>query len=178
MSNVHTDPAESINPSVDGRFDKPRVWSVFAAVALALVLSIGFQLALALAMVGFNLSNGTKPAELGDRIVEDFTTPSMFLLNICLGQLGFAVAALICIRRSAMPWRERIAWAKPLPSNSVYAFAALGTIVPTAIGLNSAEWLVEFLPADPSFGLLFENLTIPSAVVFVILIGVLPGLCE
>ena len=178
MSDVQTDQAESIDPRVDGKFDKPRVWTVFAAVVLALVLSIGFQVVLTLVMVGFYLSNGVEPAELGEKIVEDFTTPSMFLLNLCLGQLGFAVAAIICIQRSATPWRQRIAWAKPLPSNSVYAIAALSTIVPTAVGLKTAEWLVEVFPADPSFGMLFENLTIPSAVAFVILIGVLPGFCE
>lgn len=57
-------------------------------------------------------------------------------------------------------------------------FAALDTTVPTAIGLNSAQWLVEILPADPSFGMLFKNFAIPSAVAFVTLIGVLPGFCE
>jgi membrane protease YdiL (CAAX protease family) len=178
MSDVQTDQADSTESIVDGVSNRPRVWTVFAAVVFALVLSIGFQSLLSLGMVGFYLSNGLEPTELGKRIVEDFATPTLFLLTICLGQLGFGVAGYFCVWKSPVPWRKRIAWAMPLPSNSVYVLAALGTIVPTAIGLKSAEWLADFLPADPSFAAMFENLTIPSAAAFVVLIGVLPGFCE
>ncbi len=146
---MHPDPVRPGEAAVS-EYEKPRVWTCLSSVFLTLALfAIVFQLALTLGLVAIHLAAGTKPAELGAKIITDFSTPNIFLVNLCLGQLDFGIAAFICIWRSPPPWRVRIAWTKPLPSSNVYVLAPLGTIIPTAIGLQECGVACRFLASGP-----------------------------
>lgn len=66
-------------------------------------------------------------------------------------------------------------------SRSIYPLSMIGSIFLLAIGLALAEalvWLVPWLPVDPTAKLLFENMTVPRAIPFIIIIGLVPGFCE
>ena len=156
----------------------PRIWTVFAAVALALFLAIFFQAVLGAAMAFNELARGTKPAELGKVITDKLTSPYVFMLLAGAGQLGFGMAGFIPAFWSKVPFRERVAWVKARPSWRVYPVTMLGSIAPLAIGLTAAVWLAEVIPADKSLEQLFDKMTIDTAIVFVVLIGVVPGVVE
>ncbi|NND95739.1 MAG: CPBP family intramembrane metalloprotease [Pirellulaceae bacterium] len=176
MSGDLTDPLES-STSTD-RGDLPRVWTVFTAVLVSLLIATVLQVILTIVLVAIELANGVTPEQLGPKLTERLTEPPFFLSMLVLGQLGFGLTALLCVWKSPTPWRERISWSTPKPSRSIYWLAAIGTIFPTVVGLTAAVAASDFLPADASFESLFSKLTIPTAIAFVILIGVLPGLFE
>jgi membrane protease YdiL (CAAX protease family) len=156
----------------------PRVWTVFAAVALALFLAILFQAALGVAMAFNELARGTTPAELGKVITDKLTSPYVFMLLAGAGQLGFLIAGFLAAYWSKVPFRERVAWVRAHPSWRVYPLAMLGSIPPLAIGLASAVWVAKLIPPDDSIERMFEAMTIDAAIVFVIFIGLVPGVIE
>ena len=156
----------------------PRVWTVFSAVVLALVLAIFFQAILVIVLALLEVSQGTEPAELAQAITEKITSPYLFILMLLLGQLGFFIAGFVPALRSPQPFRKRIGWVKPRPSWHVYPLSMLGSILVLAVGLASAVAVAKVIPADDMLERLFDGMTVDSAIVFVILIGVVPGIVE
>jgi membrane protease YdiL (CAAX protease family) len=154
------------------------VWTVFVALFAALVLAVVFQAALGAILTVIELSRGTDPAQLQQVMMDRLTQPYGFLLLVAAAQLGFLVTGLIAALSSAEPFGKRVAWSAPRPSWRVYPIAMLSSIPPLAVGLGSAWALATVLPADESLAKLFDAFTIDSAIVFVLVIGIVPGLVE
>ncbi len=157
---------------------RPRVWTVFTAILLALILAIAFQAIIGIVLAVVELSAGTTPEDIGDVITNRLAEPLWFIVMIVLGQLAFAIACLIPTALSPVPLRERIGWRTAQPGWHVYPIAVLSSLLPLALGLWTAGALQSVLPGDESLGKLFDRFTLATAIPFVILIGLLPGLIE
>lgn len=156
----------------------PRVWTVFAAVGLALVLAILLQVIFVIVLAIVEAGRGVKPEELGDAIADRLTSPFVLISLIATGQLAFGLAGFLAALWSPEPFRERLAWRKASPSWLVFPLAMMGSLLPLAIGLAAAESLATVIPPDETFKRFFEVVTIGPAIVFVLFIGVAPGLFE
>ncbi len=157
---------------------RPRVWTVFTVILLGLILAIGFQAIVGIVLAFVEMAAGTTPAEIGDVIASRFAEPLWFMVMLVLGQAAFAIACLVPAALSPVPFRERIGWRAAQPAWHVYPVAVLSSLLPLALGLWTANALQSVLPGDESLGKLFDSFTIATAIPFVILIGLLPGLIE
>ncbi len=157
---------------------RPRVWTVFLAVGLALFLAILFQACFGAVLAMIELSRGVKPAELGEVIVDRLMSPYVMISMMAMGQLAFAMAGILPALWSPEPFRERVGMRKARPSWRVYPLAMLGSIVPLAIGFVLAIAVANLLPVDESMLKFFDALTIDSWIVFVLFVGIAPGLIE
>lgn len=156
----------------------PRVWTVFAAIGLALFLAISFQAGLGAVTAMIELSRGVKPAELSEVIMDRLVSPYGMILTMAAGTAALGIAGFLPALLSPVPFRERVAWATAHPSWRVYPMAMLSSLVPLAIGLTSAEAVATVFPVDESILKFFDSLTIDSAIVFVLFVGIAPGVCE
>ena len=148
MNEQSTDASGSNSPSAGVR--PPRVWTVFAALGGALLLSILFQAGLVAVVAIIELHRGVKPEELGEVVMDRLTYPYVFIMMIAAGQLAFGLAGFLPAFWSPLTFRERVGWTKARPSWRAYPISMLGSIVPLAIGLAAAEALAKVIPADQS----------------------------
>ena len=156
----------------------PRVWTVFSAVLLALLLAVLFQAVLGCALVILLLTGGTDREQLPTALMDRILSPLGFIMMAGCGQLGFAIAGFVPALRSSEPFRERVALQVAKPSWRVYPVAMLGSIFVLAIGLAAAYAVSTVVPPDESLEKVFDKMTIPMAIVFVLFIGLAPGIIE
>lgn len=154
---------------------KPRVWTVFVAIVLALVAAIVWQIVIVLVVVLPGMSLG---ADLQVRLMERLSTTPMFILMSVGGQMAFGLGAVFGARLSPEPLRERLGLLPVKTSRSIYPLSMLATLIPTAVGFGLAEALALILPPDPSFQMMFDNLTLTASAPFVLYIALAPGICE
>ncbi len=145
---------------------------------MALFLAILFQIVFFAALAFVELSRGVRPADLGDLIIDKLVAPYMMISMMAVGQLAMGIGGILPAMWSPEPFRERVGLSTARPSLRVYPLAMLGSIVPLAIGIAGAQWLTQIIPADESSLAFFDNLTIDSAIVFVLFIGIAPGFFE
>lgn len=157
---------------------KPRVWTVFVAVVLALIAAIGWQAVVAIPLMARHLTPGVNPETLQRRVIEELTTPTMFMLSVVGGQIAFGLAALIPAGLSSESLPKRLGLSRPHPSWHVYPLATLGSLLPLTIGFALAHALALILPADETVQMLYDNMTLAISVPFVLFIAVMPGICE
>ncbi len=160
---------------------KPRVWTSIAALIFGLGLAIVLQAFLGIVGVFVLLQRGVDASRLADSIQEWLMEPATFNLTILIGPSTFAVATILACWFSPTAWRERIRWKTPRTSWSLCLLAVVGSLLPAIVALQAADWLVKFLPwipYDTSFEIFFKKITPFWALVFVVLIGVVPGISE
>jgi uncharacterized protein len=157
---------------------KPRVWTVFLALFVSLVLTVLVQAIAGAAIVVGQIVQGADPKELAQHFAESLATPGMFILFAGCAQLAFFLGAVIPAWLSPTPLRERLGLVPVQTSWSVYPLAALGSLFPLAIGFALATLLALIIPADLSVMKLYENITPAMSVVFVLFIAVVPGIVE
>lgn len=97
MNEQSTDESDSNAPRAG--VAPPRVWTVFAALGGALLLSIVFQAGLVAVVAIIEFHRGVKPEELGEVVMERLTSPYVFILLI--GATCFAVCCWPAF------WREQ-----------------------------------------------------------------------
>jgi len=141
-------------------------------------MAILFQACFGAVLAMVELSRGVEPAELGEVIVEKLVSPYVMISMMALGQVAFAIAGLLPVLWSPEPFRDRVAMTKAHPSWRVYPLAMLGSIVPLAIGFALAIAVADLLPVDESMSKFFDALTIDSWIVFILFVGIAPGLFE
>jgi membrane protease YdiL (CAAX protease family) len=157
---------------------KPRVWTVFVVVILALIAAIVFQSIAGIALVFWEASQGADPREVATELPNRLGTPILFMLMAACGQLAFAVAVLLPAWWSPVPVRERLGLYPARPSASIYPLATFGSLFPLAIGFAIAQPLTAYLPGDLTVQTLFENMTLGVGIVFVVFIALVPGVVE
>lgn len=157
---------------------KPRVWTVFVAVVLATVANIGFSVVVIVFLVANAVGQGMSPQKAAKQIPEMITDPTVFPVLILCGGLACGLGALIPASLSPIPTRERLGLPGTKVPGRVYVLAILGSILPLAIALGFAEALALVIPPDESFQMLFDRMTIGTAVLFVLSIAIFPGISE
>lgn len=151
---------------------------MFVAVSLALFLAILFQAVFSSVLAIVEIRRGVKPAELTEVLVDRLVSPYMMISIMACGQLAFAIVGFLSASWSPVPFRERVALTRAHPSWLVYPMAMLGSTVPLAIGFIGAQLVANAFPADDSMLRFFDALTIDSAIVFVLFVGIAPGIIE
>jgi membrane protease YdiL (CAAX protease family) len=158
--------------------NRPRIWTVFAALATAFCSSIGLGLIVGVALVVVLLSTGTSPNDFADQLLTIVEEPFGFILITGLGQLPFLVTPIIAARLSPVPFRERLGLVPSRLTALQFAVVVFGSAVPFGIGLTLAYALAEVIPADPSTEMLYNNITWASVGPFVAFIALMPGFGE
>ena len=156
----------------------PRVWPTFAAVLLALVAAVAFQAVIAGILVARRVSEGADASNIAQQIVGDFMSPPVFICLLITGQLSFFLAAVIPARLSSVPFKQRLGLVRPKCKSSDHAFFALGSLIPLAVSLFAVYWVAQLIKPDESLVKLYEGLVFPWGVIFIVMIGLLPGICE
>ena len=76
---------QSLSNSQSASVKPPRVWTVFAALGLALFFSTLLQAGLGAILAITELRRGVKPEELSEAVLESLNSPYVFILMIaCL----------------------------------------------------------------------------------------------
>ena len=160
------------------QMNAPRIWTVWTAVGLALFFAILFQVIFTLALVLIELGNGTSADDLGDAILKRMASPWIMVAMMATGQLAIGLCGICAAAMSPFPFRQRVGIVAARPSWKVYPVAMLGSIVPLAIGLASAEGVAKAFPPDDTLIRFFDELTLDTAIVFVLFVGIAPALFE
>jgi membrane protease YdiL (CAAX protease family) len=160
------------------RRSAPRVWTVFAAYAAALVGAVILQVIAVVALVAWQVARGADPQEVVTRLPETVTAPLAFILLASLSQLVVGMAAIVPAWLSPEPTLSRLGLVRPALPGWGYAVLPLGSVVPLALGLAFAYALAQVLPPDRSGELLYNQMTWSAAVPFILFIALAPGLLE
>jgi uncharacterized protein len=156
----------------------PRIWTVFAVYGCAFAGTIAVQVPAAIALALWLIANGTEPKQLQTALVDLLTTPAVFMLFAGLSQLVIGLSAIIPARLSPQPTLHRLRLVKPdLPAWG-FPVVAVGALLPTAVGVALAYALAEVLPPDETVERLYEQMTWPLAVPFILFIALAPGFFE
>ncbi len=157
---------------------RPRVWSPFVLLFVVFGIIVAAQ---TIGAVGFMLFSGMfqLPADqLQSRMTDVLNRPGAFIFLGLLSQIPILAGALVAAHLSPEPFRERLKLHAPNWSLTKYGLAAVATIAPTALGLSFASALQQILPADESVATLYQNMTWPWVVPFLLFISLLPGFGE
>lgn len=173
----------------------PRLWTVFfilvagiAAQSLVGGVIGGFFTALSLFhsnVLATDESIGMPSMDTDALQQELMGNPNFFLAIVAGSQLALLVVLVAAICLSKVPWKSRLnlGWGDvSLRLLPLWCFACLGCGVVGDWLVLVVEWLGVLDPSQSSylqtFESLAENLSVEQAVVFVVLISVLPGFVE
>jgi membrane protease YdiL (CAAX protease family) len=156
----------------------PRVWTVFAAFFAAVVLAVGSQFVGTVALAVWLLAHGTSPGELRGALEARVTSPPGVIFLLLLAQVGIGLSSLVPARLSPQPALLRLRLVKPaLPAWS-YPVVAVASLVPLAAGLGLAHALATVLSPGSDLEGVYQQMTLPVAILFVLLVALAPGLTE
>jgi membrane protease YdiL (CAAX protease family) len=155
----------------------PRIWTVFVAFFAAIVLAVLLQFVGAVALAVWLLVKGVAPQELGQELQALVTSPTGLTPLLALGQAGIGLGALIPARLSREPTFLRLRLVRPALPAWGYAVVVVASLLPLAAGLGLAYALARMVSPGTSLAAVYQmNLLV--AVLFVLLIGLVPGLTE
>lgn len=157
---------------------KARVWTVFLAVVLATVVNVGVSVLVVVLILANMALQGTSLPKAAEKLPSILMTPIVFVGFIVVGGLACGLGAVIPAWLSPHPVRQRLGLAGPRIPGSVYLLAMVGSIVPLAIALGFAEGLALIVPPDEALQLLFDRMSLATAVLFVLGIAIIPGVTE
>ncbi len=105
---------------------QPRIWTVFAAFLLALVLAIVLQVVAVTGIVIWHLAQGGDVQKLQTELTKLLMRPDMFICLGLLGQCGIGLSAIVPAKFSSEGFTERLAWRPPGWSIWHYPVFAIG----------------------------------------------------
>lgn len=156
----------------------PRVWTVFVATVVALVLSIATQAVVAAILAGSMLASGVPPQELEETLVPELMSPPWFIAMLVLSQFSILASATIAAALSPVPLFDRLGLVAPRCPKWAHAVFVVGSALPLALGVGSAYLVSKLIEPDESVQSLYEQMNSTWAIPFIVLIGLLPGVCE
>lgn len=155
----------------------PRVWPVFVAFVLSLLLAFGLQVLFVVGLIALQAARGADIKDAAVDIQQQLAHVPIFVGIMLTSQCAFLAGAVVPAWLSPVPFRERLALRSPA-SWTIYPLTMLGSIPVLALSLTGAEWLARVLTPDPYVGMLFENITFWESIPFVLTVALAPGLCE
>lgn len=156
----------------------PRVWPSVLSPFAAIILAVVFQIVMAVVLVFILMGQGTEPDQLSDKIMDSMTDPPVFILTLVLGQVAFAIVALLAGYLSPEPLRQRLAFPPNRASGKIYLLTMLGSIFVLALAMSAAYGMTLVVDPDGSVEGLFSKMTIGWLIPFCLLIAFLPGFIE
>lgn len=161
---------------------KPRVWTLFLTSLCVFVLVIALQIAATLVTLLIQAVQGQPLEKVAEELPSLMMAPPMFVLTIILSGLGTTTGALLFGRFSAKhascPLRERLGmrW-PPISALSLVVFL-LGSIPVLLVSLGAVYLVSLVLSGDESLLATYKNMPNGWAVVFIVAIGIFPGIGE
>jgi membrane protease YdiL (CAAX protease family) len=156
----------------------PRIWTVFAVFFAALVLSVLSQVVGAVGLAVWLLAQGSDPKELRGALEALVQSPPALILLLMLAQVSIGLSALVPARLSPEPTLLRLRLVKPAMPAWGFPVLALASILPLAAGLALVYALTKVLSPGTGLAGLYQQMTLPVAIVFVLLVALAPGLTE
>ena len=178
--NPYMTPVEPVvSPAVEVKADRPpRVWTVFAAYALAFVATISVQVLLSIVLVIWMVQQGISLQEAPNRFIELARTPEFFIGMALPSQIALLLTALLAAWLSPVPLGGRLGLQWPRARWTHIALWLAGAIVPFLLGLWGAILLAKIIPPDRGVEQLYQNMYWQIAIPFIVFISVMPGLSE
>ncbi len=157
---------------------RPRVFPVFLAWVVALGLAVTFQALIGIAIAVAIIRSEGVVDDIEQRVMDQIMSPWGFMGVIAASQAAFLVTALVGARLSKEPIRTRLGVVPSRLPHSRSWPLAVATYVPFAIGLGLMVLILRPDEPDPSLVKLFEAMTPASALAFILMIAIPPGICE
>src|SRR5262245_3689303 len=107
----------------------PRIWTVWAAIATAILVVLVSQIIGGIGLVLWYFGTGGNPSNLQADVMALATHPITVMLFSSLSQLGFAGVAIAGAWLSPQPWRERLGFVRPTLPWWAIGVATLGALV-------------------------------------------------
>ncbi len=169
------DPQASAAPNA-----KPRIWPLFPVLALVFLSTIASQAIIAVIIVVIQVANGEPVDE--EKMIAQFTTVPMLLMNLVSAFVcmvgGSLLFGWLSARRAgcSLAGRLGVRW----PSFSVFSLVGflLGSVPVLILSLVAVYLVALVITPDTSLLAMYESMTTPWAIVFIIAIGVFPGIGE
>jgi membrane protease YdiL (CAAX protease family) len=165
-------------PTWDAPAARPRVWTVFAAIAAAFTLMIAVNVFGVVALVVVLVVGGRSPAELQEPLLELITSPPGFIGIGLPTQMSLVAVALAAAWLSPQPMSRRLGFVRPRWPWWQTLVVNLGTLVPFAIGMCAAVALAKVLEPDPTAANLMKTMTPAWIVPYLLFISLAPGFSE
>ncbi|MEX0978096.1 MAG: CPBP family intramembrane glutamic endopeptidase [Pirellulales bacterium] len=153
------------------------VWPVFAIYVLGLVACVVAQIPIVLAVIAYQVATGGKPADILDFI----QTPVGFIVLASGSQLALLATWWLASTFGDQRIRRHRAIGRTTLSASTYVCFALATLAVLLLGDPLAQmgsWLFGEWQNDQIFAGLYDHMTWPSGIAFVVFIAVAPGFVE
>ncbi len=157
---------------------KPRVWTVFVAVLLALTACIAIQVVAVIAIFAWYAADGMAPRDVAKELPEKLTTPANFIALLLPGQLVIGLAAIIPAWLSPEPIAARLGLRQPRIPMWGQPIIVIGALLPLSIGIALAHLIALFIPPDPTAAMLYEQMTARWAIPFILFVALAPGFME
>jgi membrane protease YdiL (CAAX protease family) len=154
------------------------VWTVFVVLVVTLVATVGIQIVVVIGMIAWYVAGGTDIRQVASDLPAQLTTPPVMIGFLLLTQTIMGLAAFIPARLSPQPTLVRLGLLRPALPIWGYPVVMIGSLAPLALGVALAEWIATVTPSDPSARLLYEQMTLPWAIPFVLCIALVPGFME
>jgi len=170
-------PSKDLLPEITAP-PRPRVWSVFVVYVLAFVGALAVPVVAVLAVLFWKVSQGGNLQQVAQELPKSLSGPLVFIALGSLSQAVLLLAAMIPALLSTVPVQQRLAISSPSLAWRSYPVVALGALFPLAIGISLAYLIATVIPPDPSVKMLYEQMTWPVAVPFVLFIALAPAITE
>ena len=161
-----------------GTVAKPRVWTVFTTVLLALMMAIVAQVIVVCGLLFIAAGKGQNLGQASNNLAEDIMAPPAFIALLVLSQLLMGLTTIAAAMRSATPLLERLSLRAPKCPWWTLALFPMASAIPLAVGVGAAYGMTYFFTPDNSIEALYKNMTTAWAIPFIILIGIMPGMME
>ncbi len=178
QSTIRADEAIEAADLAEPSTKRPRVWTVFVALVAALLATFVAQVAITIIIAALLIAGGTNPQDLPQQMQGFVVTPMGFIMLAATGQIVFGMTAYFAARWSPQPTLSRLGLVRPRVPLVALPVIMIGALFPLAIGVALAELIALAIPPDPSVAALYENMTSPMAVPFILFIALAPGFVE
>jgi membrane protease YdiL (CAAX protease family) len=183
------DPSENVADSIAGPSSnhwvgagKPRVWPLFVLSLVELAFASVVQGAAAVALLFTTREEGQSIQEAAEALPTRLMEPPFFVLMIVLSGLSITAGAFlfgwISARHQRCSLGERLGLRWPTISPFSLACFLLGSVPVLLVSVGVVVAIETVVAGDESVLMLYKNMTNGWAIVFIILIGVLPGFGE
>jgi membrane protease YdiL (CAAX protease family) len=152
----------------------PRVWTVFVVFVAALVGAVAAQAIAVMALAVWVAARGGDVRALPSLV----TTPVAVVLLGLLGQLAFGAAALLAARFSPESAAWRLGLQRPALSGWAYPVLLVASLLPLVVGVGLSRALAAVVPPNPAGQQMYEQLTWPHALLFVVFVTLVPPVAE
>lgn len=154
-----------------------RLWTVFLAVIVALVVMLGLSAIAAIPFIFPVLMDETARADPA-ALTAAVSSPWAFFAQGLAGQVGLAAVALMAAYLSPIGIRERVGLVDSGLSNTQWLAVGFGSLAPAAVGIVLAQLLALVLAPDETASKLFAEMPVLMVVPWILFIALAPGFGE